>query len=186
MTMRRSLPVLLAVLLLASGAYGCGGECATDSDCKGERVCEEGACVDAPGGGGGGAASGDDSCRWANDGACDDPGACKAGTDRSDCAGGATPQDCRAVCREAGFAIGAADGQSCSCDEPMDADCALGAEAICFCNESVGDPCSSDLQLGLYVNCYSDQNGARPFVLCVGGYVDSNYQIDCDAAAACL
>ena len=42
-----------------------------------------------PGKPGGGAAGGNDSCRWANDGECDDPdigtGACTQGTDHSDC-----------------------------------------------------------------------------------------------------
>jgi hypothetical protein len=44
---------LVAVLSACSGAAPSGGGCASDSDCKGSRICSQGSCVD-PGGAGGG------------------------------------------------------------------------------------------------------------------------------------
>ena len=38
-------------------------------------------------------ASGDDSCQWANDGECDEPANCAAGTDTSDCGSGGWVQE---------------------------------------------------------------------------------------------
>lgn len=62
--------------------------------------------------------TGDDSCRWANDGECDDPrygtGACQQGTDYSDCwriVAGTEDDSCRwandGECDEPGFGTGA-------------------------------------------------------------------------------
>ena len=66
----------------------------------------------------GGRYRGDDSCQWANDGECDDPGlgtgACRQGTDYSDCwrlAQGVEDNSCRwandGECDEPGFGTGA-------------------------------------------------------------------------------
>ena len=66
-----------------------------------------------PGAQGGSGYTGDDSCRWANDGECDDPGlgtgACRQGTDYSDCWRLATNQ-------EDDSCQWARDGE---CDEPQ-------------------------------------------------------------------
>ena len=63
----KSAPLLFSLALLALTA--CGAEsaqdsCASDADCKGERICEQGACLSLEGGaggagGGGGAGAGD-------------------------------------------------------------------------------------------------------------------------------
>lgn len=51
----------------------------------GEECCSDG-CYPA-GSGCSGSSSGNDSCQWAFDGVCDEPGACPSGTDATDCGG---------------------------------------------------------------------------------------------------
>ena len=105
--------------------------------------------MDAPGKTPSATYHGDDSCRWANDGECDDPrigtGACRAGTDYSDCwriAQGVEDDSCRwandGECDEPGFGTGvctqATDHADCgdigylrfqtdSCDTAFDGVC---------------------------------------------------------------
>lgn len=57
------------------GAHYCNG---------GEECCSDG-CYPAGSGCSGGSSGGDDSCQYAFDGVCDEPGACPSGTDATDC-----------------------------------------------------------------------------------------------------
>jgi len=70
---------MVSLLAVATFAVGCG-----DSS-GGENA------IEFPGDAGGGAEVGTDSCEFANDGTCDEPGRCALGTDET---------DCREACRE--------------------------------------------------------------------------------------
>lgn len=98
---------------------------------------------------------------------------------------GSGSDTCAADCQDFGFETGEVDGENCVCDVPTDDECLLGTDAICVCQESIGETCTDDAYFNIYVNCYQDNDGARAFVTCVASYVDENNAIDCDAAAAC-
>jgi hypothetical protein len=76
--------VISGLALVGLGVpMGASAECTKDTDCKGDRVCVRGTCEDqAPSRSSGGKG---DSCRYANDGECDEPDLCEQGTDTSDC-----------------------------------------------------------------------------------------------------
>jgi hypothetical protein len=82
---------LAAAALLVSVSQSLAS-CEKDTDCKGDRVCVAGECSsgggvrEARGGPTPHPPSGANACKYANDGECDEPTLCPAGTDSDDCA----------------------------------------------------------------------------------------------------
>jgi uncharacterized membrane protein len=76
---------------VANGSYRPGDATAGPGTAYFAAECAVQTC--ASGGGGGGGAGG--SCPYENDGACDAPGLCPAGTDLADCGGAAAGATCR-------------------------------------------------------------------------------------------
>lgn len=74
------------------GCMPSGSTCCFDGEhyCGGSEECCSDGCYPAGSGCSGGSSGGNDSCQFAFDGVCDEPGACPAGTDATDCGGAST------------------------------------------------------------------------------------------------
>lgn len=134
---------------IPSGSVCCASVGNPDKYCPGGTVCTtDGRCSSGGGGGSGGSGGGcDNSCQYANDGACDDgrPGAafnvCAFGTDCSDCAG---------VTGGSGGGAGGSGGGSCSntCQYANDGTCDDGRPGARFSLCSFGTDCADCAGLG--------------------------------------
>ena len=170
--------------------------CRSDVDCKGERICSGGMCVDdsaepstepSPGsnpfdpdpegpdsgepdvdlpGSSGGACTGNETM-------CSGPnsvGLCVEGTFET--------VSCTDFCGYYGFASDGCSGDFCTCGEPLDAQCMNGTSAVCACV----DGCENEAALNLYVACYM---GDAPEVRCAAGHLSGN-SVDCQGVASCF
>lgn len=120
----RPIKIVLGLCLLVMGGWACTGEtsggCTKDTDCKGNRVCSSGQCVDKGSGGGGGST---DPGGGGSGGAatCDGQGDCQA---CFDCAAESNCSDTIVACANSVDCSGlldcvsacAADDQSCQGD----------------------------------------------------------------------
>lgn len=93
---------------------------------------------------------------------------------------------CSTRCGEVGFAPGPCVGDGCSCGEPMDAECARGAQGYCACQEGTAEPCTNDVYIALYYQCYTHNPEYEAGVRCLANYVNASGQIQCEDALACV
>lgn len=182
----RVLWLLAIVCGAASIGSGCtveqaddsGGECDSDSDCKGDRICADGSCVD-PGSSEGGSSSTGESCSG-------DERTCEGERLLSCESGEQISESCDDVCDAYGFAGDGCDGNQCQCGDTEDARCANALGAFCFCAKEAGVPCTDEQATDLYVSCHQGDPEINAMVDCFDNYIDGNV-VDCNSAAsACL
>lgn len=189
MIKRASLRVVCLLAVVFAGAnvgLGCtveqaddsGGECNSDSDCKGDRVCSDGSCVD-PSSSEGGSSSTGESCSG-DEQKCDGEAllSCESGE--------FVEETCDDICEGYGFEGDGCDSSKCQCGDTTNARCANALSAFCFCAGEAGAPCTDEQATNLYVGCHQDDPEIGAMVDCFENYIDGNV-VDCTTAAnVCL
>ena len=185
--MRWYRPLFLLSLVAAFPTTACTaqttgpGGCASDSDCKGNRVCIGGQCTDSGGGntntgtgGNTGSSCSGTACSCTSGGGID---CCEQGTIKS--------YDCGSTCADHGYESNGCQSGACQCGAPTDQLCATGVAALCKCGEWAGSaPCTDTQWTTMYDNCHMGTS-ATTFLKCWGQQVNGS-SIDCPSAqAAC-
>ncbi|MCI4644874.1 MAG: hypothetical protein MRY64_08845, partial [Hyphomonadaceae bacterium] len=162
---------------LAAIATGWAKACEQDSNCTGMQDSTPGGQVSWPTGPS--TADTANSCRWANDGECDEPDLCARGTDTNDCTR-ATPVsgDGANSCRFAN------DGE---CDEPDM--CAAGTDTA-DCSSPIANSCDyandGECDEGIYCPMGTDTNDCAPQRVSGGDRCRWANDGECDEPTLCL
>lgn len=123
----------------------------------------------------------DDTCRWANDGVCDEPQNCDPGTDCSDCTDDATDDDQNDEYEDDDYGVGWNHLKAVHCNSHyLPGVYGTIPEALEAC-ETLEDACS-----GVYDNKCDQQ--AIQYGSCCAGFVlcDAGYSLEVRTQTACI
>lgn len=92
---------------------------------------------------------------------------------------------CPVVCADLGLTDGPCTQMVCQCTGPRDLECYQGMKTYCECQEQLGEPCSAEVSLAIYLGCYRKLEEIEPHVRCFAEHAAPEGTVDCEAAAPC-